>query len=165
MRICSVITRLVQEFIQRNTTGTHLSFLFFLKGVTSVKHRNEDLSESETLPSIAIACLTILQCAPIPHLFFRVAIPRVNFNRWRSFLSPNVGTCLFHLPKTIPKPLLPLSLLLYLSFFLSHTHLSSPLFLAWPQIRADCVVSDLSRRPFRRHAIVATCVIRNRSVT
>lgn len=50
---------------------------------------------------LPIACSTSLRSALKSHPLFRIAIPRVNFNRWQPFLFLNVETCLFHLAETI----------------------------------------------------------------
>lgn len=74
---------------------------FSRRNHTCKSQRYTDFFEAETFPSVAIVRSRSPRCASRPHQLFRVAIPRVNFSRWQPFASPNVETCLFHLPETI----------------------------------------------------------------
>lgn len=141
MKICSRLHDRFRNLFTVMPTAHTCLFRFFSGGnFTSVKHRDEDFSESKTLPSIGIACLTSLQCAPIPHLFFRVAIPRVNFKPAAVVSIAECGN--LPLPfaendtQTVASSFSSTPLL-----FLSLSHAFSPLRCFWHGLKFEPIVS------------------------
>jgi len=86
-------SRINSEFIQRCARNASVSTGGFSGGnyACETRKRNVDFLESETFPSIPIACSTRSWRASRLHPFFRVAIPRVNFTRWQPFSIAECG--------------------------------------------------------------------------